>query len=204
MDWVSEDLVKSKMAEELKDQQPKEKQEPENEPPPESPDEKRISFEDTLKVIEMAYSQMLQGRFDEAESTTSAFLTLAPDFWYFHSLMGVIHLQAVLAEYKSEGGKEYSLDVAENSLNKAFELNPNDISVYVNRAEVRLHKGDLEGAFEILKQVSVVDPELKDPYTARARQFTLEVIHALERLEAGEEIEDDDEEEAPEAAKPAP
>jgi len=200
MDWVSEDLVKSKMAEELKEQQPAKAQE--NEPSPESPDEKRIGFEDMLTLVEMAYSQMLQGRFDEAESATSAFLTLVPDFWYFHSMMGVIHLQAVLAEYKSECGIEYSLELAESALNKAFELNPSDISIYVNRAEVRLHKGDMEGAFEILKQVSVVDPELKDPYTARARQFTLEIIHALERLEAGEEIEDDDEEETQEAAKP--
>jgi len=190
MDWVCESAVKMKMEEEQKNQQKAETQV--NSSSSASPGGDEMSFDDMLKVVEMAYSQMLQGRFDEAESLMSAFLTLAPDFWYFNSLMGVIHLQAVLADYKGE--KEYSLELAEKALNRAFELNPNDVSTYVNRAEVLLHKGDLQGAFEILKQVSVVDPELKDPYTARARQFTLEILQALERIAAGEEIGDDEEE----------
>jgi|GEM_PF-6306432 len=182
MDWVSEDLMKSKMSEELKNQQPAEMKEQLPSPTPQS--EEGMSFEDTLQVMELAYTHMLQGRFDEAESITSAFLALIPDFWYLHSLMGVIHLQAVLAEDPS--GK-FSLEVAEKALNRAIELNPADISTYVNRAEVLLFKGNLPGSLDSLKQVKVLDPKGENPYSARAQQFAAQLIKTLEKMKAEKE-----------------
>jgi tetratricopeptide (TPR) repeat protein len=200
MDWVPVNFAKPMSNEELQDY--KQTQLPE-EQLKEVSGNGGISPKDTLELLEMAYSLMLQARFEEAEDLTSTLLVLIPDYFYLHSLLGTIHLQAVLSENTS--GK-FSLDAAEDALNKALELNPNDVSTYVNRAEVRLHKADLEGAFENLNQVTIVDPEGKDPYTARAKQFAFEILQALERIQAGENIEDD-EDDAPvsaELSSPAP
>jgi len=187
MDWVSESLTKDRMIEALQNQnQVQERvtelksQEENNAEMPE------LSVADIQKIADAAYLQMLQSRFDEAEKITSALASLIPGNWYFHSMLGVIHLQAFAAGAQNE---KYSLDVAENALNRAIELYPYDIATYVNRAEVLLYKGNLTGALDNLKQVKALDPECRNPYTARAQQFAFELVQALERVQVEQAME---------------
>ncbi len=80
-------------------------------------------------------------------------------------------------------------DEALTHLNKAVELDPDQIAPYVNRAEIYIRKILLEEAVENLRKAIDLDPDEKDPGANRARAMILGLNEAFEQAQAAKEAE---------------
>lgn len=65
-------------------------------------------------------------------------------------------------------------------LNRAIELNSNEIAAYVNRAEIKLRQHRGEAAVADLKRAIELDPRQKNPAANRARAMVMGIHDALE------------------------
>jgi tetratricopeptide (TPR) repeat protein len=75
--------------------------------------------------------------------------------------------------------------VAIQHLNRAIELDSNQLSAYVNRAEVELKLKQPEKAVADLKRAMELDPTGQDPAANRARMMALGLNQALKARNPG-------------------
>src|SRR5262245_2795469 len=70
-------------------------------------------------------------------------------------------------------------DTALEHLNRAIELNDQELTAYVNRAEAYLRRKEVERAVADLKHAIALDPTEEDPAANRARAMMLGLHQAL-------------------------
>lgn len=116
-----------------------------------------LTMEEAYSFAEMAYTLFEQGKYDEAQSIFEGLVISNPYDGYFHAMLGAIYARKDMQE---EAAEEYSI---------AIELDPENISSYVNRAEILLQHGEFELAMEDLQSAIKLDPKGEDPGGLRAR-----------------------------------
>ena len=122
-------------------------------------------------IAEQAYLKFKGGRLKEAKDLFKGLCLLDHTVAYFHTGLGAV--------YQKE--QQYFDALAEYTV--AIELDPGDITAYVNRGEVYYHMGLDEQPLEDLDQAIALDPEGKDPWANRARFLKKKIEDELAELE---------------------
>ncbi len=118
------------------------------------------------------YGKMLydQGKIKDAEIIFSALTALDPYDANFHAALGAVYQ------------KQNKFDEAIIEYDRAIQCNNFHITSLVNRAEIKIMKGELNEAAEDLKKAIELDPDGKDPYAQRARGLAMAVATTLQQL----------------------
>lgn len=122
-------------------------------------------------IAEQAYLKFKANRLKEAKTLFKGLCWLDHSVAYFHTALGAIYQKEqnyfdALAEYTA-----------------AIELDPNDITAYVNRGEVYYLVGLDDQPIEDLDQAIALDPEGKDPWANRARFLKKKILQELAECE---------------------
>jgi len=128
-----------------------------------------LTVEQLAAGIHVAYTQLNQGRWNDARVLIEGLLAIDPDNAYLHLL---------LASTFSHQGQ---LDDAIVEYSRVIELAPADLSALMNRGEIYLKQGKLVEAAADLKSVIVKDAGQKDPVALRAA-FLLEMTSGALKL----------------------
>ncbi len=112
-----------------------------------------------LDIAEQGYLKFKSGRFKEAEDLFKGLCVIDHRTAYYHTALGAIYQKQqktldALAEYTC-----------------AIEMDPNDITAYVNRGEIFFNCGYLDDAPKDFEKAITLDPEGKDPWANRARHL---------------------------------
>lgn len=116
-----------------------------------------LTLEEAYGFAKLAYTLFEQGRYDQAQQIFEGLVISNPYDAYFHSMLGAIYARKDMQE---EAAEEYSI---------AIELDPENISAFVSRAELLLQHGDFDLAMNDLKAAIALDPDGQDPAGLRAR-----------------------------------
>jgi len=127
-----------------------------------------LTMQDAYAFAEIAYNLFEQGKYDQAQTVVEGLVISNPYDGYFHSLLGSIYGRKGMHE---EAQEEYSI---------ALELNPKDLASYVNRAEILLQHGEIEGTLKNLKKTIKLDPKDEEPFGIRARALAQATVSVLE------------------------
>jgi tetratricopeptide (TPR) repeat protein len=134
-----------------------------------------ITMEQAYAFAELGYTLFEQGRYDEAQQIFEGLVISNPYDGYLHSVLGSIYARKDMHE---EAVVEYSI---------AMELDPENIMVYVNRAEILLQHGEFEYAMDDLKAAIDLDPNGEDPAGLRARALAAATAGLIEEVLAQKE-----------------
>lgn len=114
-----------------------------------------------LDIAEAAYLQFKSGRYDVAEKAFKGLCIWDHQSAYYHTALGAIYQKQ----------KKHVDAIAEYTV--ALDLDPEDITAYVNRGEVYLtiafHPELYIQALEDFQAAIALDPEANDPWANRAR-----------------------------------
>lgn len=116
-----------------------------------------LTMEEAYGFAKMGYTLFEQGRYDQAQQIFEGLVISNPYDAYFHSMLGAIYARKDMQE---EAAEEYSI---------AIELDPENITAFVSRAELLLQHGDFDLAMNDLKSAIALDPKGEDPAGLRAR-----------------------------------
>lgn len=116
-----------------------------------------MSMEEAYAIADLGYTLFEQGRYDDAQTVYEGLVIGNPYDAYFHTMLGAIYAKKNMHE---EAAEEYSI---------AIELDPKNISAYVNRGELLLQHGEFEYAMDDLKAAIDLDPKAENPSGIRAR-----------------------------------
>jgi predicted Zn-dependent protease len=128
-----------------------------------------LSGEQLQEIARQAYRWLEEGRLDDARTAFEGLVALEPRESYFWSALAAVHL----------GRKDYGY--AERCCSFALALNPKDQAAWVNRAEVSIRRGTLTDAVQNLQAALQLDPNPKNPITARAKLLIQSVITSIQR-----------------------
>ena len=131
-----------------------------------------ISGPEMLEMAVLGYEMYKQGKYNEARVIFQGLASLDPREPYFATALGSVYLA------------EEKLEDAERCLDVALGLNPDDLGAHVNRGEVYLRRGKLVEAAEDFRRVLELDPQQKDPLTARARVLAMAAFEAIKEAKA--------------------
>lgn len=115
-------------------------------------------------IAEQAYLKFKGGRLEEAGQLFKGLSLLDNTIAYFHTALGAI--------YQKE--QKYFDALAEYTV--AIELDPKDITAFVNRGETYYLMGLDEQPLEDLEAAIQLDPESKDPWANRARFLKKKIL----------------------------
>jgi len=116
-----------------------------------------MTMEQAYTIADLGYTFYEQGKYDDAQTLFEGLVISNPYDGYFHTMLGAIYAKKDMHE---EAAEEYSI---------AIELDPENISAYVNRGELLLQHGEFEYAMDDLKAAIELDPNGEDPSGIRAR-----------------------------------
>ena len=116
-----------------------------------------MTMEEAYAIADLGYTFYEQGKYDDAQTLFEGLVISNPYDGYFHTMLGAIYAKKDMHE---EAAEEYSI---------AIELDPENISAYVNRGELLLQHGEFEYAMDDLKAAIELDPNGEDPSGIRAR-----------------------------------
>lgn len=132
-----------------------------------------ITGPEMLSLAMIGFQMYEQGKFDEAGTIFVGLNALDPKESYYVTALGAVHLA------------QDNLDAALTCFNLAIQLNDHEVASYVNRGEVFLRQGKIkEAAFDFKKAVEL-DPQGKDPLTARARVLAAAALEMIRDVQAG-------------------
>ncbi|HEY1097581.1 MAG TPA: tetratricopeptide repeat protein [Myxococcota bacterium] len=155
-----------------------------------------LTMQEAYSFAEIAYNLFEQGKYDQAQTIVEGLVISNPYDGYFHGLLGAIYGRKGMHE---EAQEEYTI---------AVDLDPTNISAFVNRAEILLQHGDIEKALKDLKKAIELDPKGEKPFGVRARALAAATASVLEEAlkQSGIDIEKTAAQQAkkPAAGKPAP
>lgn len=134
-----------------------------------------ISDEEVQAIGEIGAMYYEQGNLDKAQTIFEGLLELAPENGAANSALG-----ALLTRRRQDG-------TALIYLNKAIELNNEQIAPFVNRAEIYIRQIKLELAVADLKRAIELDPLEDDPGANRARAMVVGIYQAIQSQEAAAE-----------------
>ncbi len=127
-----------------------------------------LTMQEAYSFAEVAYNLFEQGKYDQAQTIVEGLVISNPYDGYFHGLLGAIYGRKGMHE---EAQEEYSI---------AIDLDPTNLSAYVNRAEIFLQHGDIEKALRDLKKAIDLDPKGEKPFGVRARALAAATASVLE------------------------
>ena len=122
-------------------------------------------------IAEQAYLKFKGGRLDEARVMFRGLTLMDHTVAYFHTGLGAI--------YQKE--QKYFDALAEYTV--AIELDPEDVTAYVNRGETYYLMGLWEKPLEDLSKAIELDPKGKDPWANRARFLKKKIEGELATLD---------------------
>ncbi len=150
-----------------------------------------LTMHEAYSFAEVAYNLFEQGKYDQAQTIVEGLVISNPYDGYFHGLLGAIYGRKGMHE---EAQEEYSI---------AIDLDPTNLSAFVNRAEIHLQHGEIEKALKDLKKAIELDPKGEKPFGVRARALAAATSVLEEALkQSGVDIEKAAAEQA--KKKPAP
>jgi Flp pilus assembly protein TadD len=120
-----------------------------------------------LQMAIMGFQLYEQGKYQEARTIFHGLCDLEPKEAYYRIALGAIFLA------------EDNLENAEGCLNQAIKINPKELAAYVNRGEVYLKLGRVLEAAQDFKKATELDPQNKDPLTARARLLASAALESI-------------------------
>jgi tetratricopeptide (TPR) repeat protein len=153
-----------------------------------------LTMQEAYSFAEIAYNLFEQGKYDQAQTIVEGLVISNPYDGYFHGLLGAIYGRKGMHE---EAQEEYTI---------ALDLDPTNLSAYVNRAEIFLQHGDIEKALKDLKKAIELDPKGEKPFGVRARALAAATASILEEAlkQSGVDVEKATKDAAKKpAAKPA-
>ncbi|HZI14679.1 MAG TPA: SycD/LcrH family type III secretion system chaperone [Myxococcus sp.] len=118
-------------------------------------DVRGYSDDELYAIAKTAYFFFYQGRINEARTLFQGLYAVNPTDGYFAKALGVVEMAAGNGQ-----GALAAFDVA-------AKLSPQDASVYVGRAEVKLALGQKPQAIEDLRRAAAMTPE-DDPVVRKA------------------------------------
>jgi tetratricopeptide (TPR) repeat protein len=127
-----------------------------------------LTMQEAYSFAEIAYNLFEQGKYDQAQTIVEGLVISNPYDGYFHGLLGAIYGRKGMHE---EAQEEYTI---------AIDLDPTNLSAYVNRAEIFLQHGDIEKALKDLKKAIDLDPKGEKPFGVRARALAAATASILE------------------------
>lgn len=153
-----------------------------------------LTMQEAYSFAEIAYNLFEQGKYDQAQTIVEGLVISNPYDGYFHGLLGAIYGRKGMHE---EAQEEYSI---------AVDLDPTNLSAYVNRAEIFLQHGDIEKALKDLKKAIELDPKGEKPFGVRARALAAATASVLEEAlkQSGVDLEKVAKEKKAAAAAPKP
>ncbi|WP_163996736.1 tetratricopeptide repeat protein [Pyxidicoccus caerfyrddinensis] len=129
---------------------------------------KPLSGPEMLEQATEGFNLFQDGRFSESLAIFEALAARDPTEPYFQTALGACHLALE------------DLDVAESYFNRAIELDPTDLTPFVNRGEVYLRLGKVMEAARDFNHAVSLDPQGQDPLSARARMLAAAALESVE------------------------
>ncbi|NOK39565.1 tetratricopeptide repeat protein [Corallococcus exercitus] len=140
--------------------------------------EKPLSGPEMLERATEGFNLFQDGHFSESLAIFEKLSAMDPSEAYFQTALGACHLALE------------DLDTAVACFNRAIELDPTDITPFVNRGEAFLRQGrTMEAARDFQHAVSL-DPEDKDPLSRRARMLAAAALESSDEASEAEAPED--------------
>ena len=136
-----------------------------------SEDVKPLSGPEMLERATDGFNLFQDGHFQASLDIFERLAAMDPSEAYFQTALGACYL--ALEE----------LDKAEAFFNRAIELDPTDITPFVNRGEVHLRQGKVMEAARDFNHAVSLDPEGKDPLSARARMLAAAALESVEEAQ---------------------
>ena len=118
------------------------------------------------------HQAVAEWRFRDARAIFTGLVTLAPEQPYFRTALGVVDL--------SDG----DLDSALESFCIAVALHPGEHAAYVHAGEIRLRHGKLPAAVNDLRKALDLDPQNRNPLSARSQWLAATTLAALRKPRA--------------------
>ncbi|WP_044890033.1 tetratricopeptide repeat protein [Myxococcus hansupus] len=137
-------------------------------------DVKPLSGPEMLERATEGFNLFQDGRFRESLTLFQSLAAMDPTEAYFQTALGACHLALE------------DLDLAESYFNRAIELDPSDLTPFVNRGEVHLRLGKVHEAARDFNHAVGLDPEGQDPLSARARMLAAAALESAEESPASE------------------
>lgn len=144
-----------------------------------SNDAKPLSGPEMLEQATEGFNLFQDGRFRESLAIFESLAGMDPAEAYFQTALGACHLALE------------DLDVAESYFNRAIELDPTDLTPFVNRGEVHLRLGKVVEAARDFNHAVSLDPQGQDPLSARARMLATAALESVEDAQPSEEESSD-------------
>lgn len=126
---------------------------------------------DMLESAMKAFLLYEQERYDEARVLFEELAELDVSEGYYRTALGAICLAM-------DG-----VDKALEYFNQALQLNPQDTAALINRGEVHLRLGNMLEAAHDFASVVRLDPDNRDPLTARARVLADAALQSAEEAQ---------------------
>ena len=127
-----------------------------------------------LDIAERGYLKFKSGRLKEAEILFKGLSALDHKTAYYHTALGAIYQKQenyldALAEYTA-----------------AIEIDPEDVTAYVNRGEIYYLLGSDDLPMQDFESAIQLDPQGKDPWANRARFLKKQVLDERAEYDAAE------------------
>ncbi|AKF80765.1 hypothetical protein MFUL124B02_15595 [Myxococcus fulvus 124B02] len=136
-------------------------------------DVKPLSGPALLERATQGFDLFQEGRFQESLALFEELAGMDGSEAYFQTALGACHLALE------------NLDQAEAYFNRAIELDPSDLTPFVNRGEVHLRQGKVMEAARDFNHAVSLDPEGKDPLSDRARKLAAAALESVEAAQSG-------------------
>lgn len=120
------------------------------------------------KLAHLGYRLLTSGKLEDAKLVFEGLVALNPYEPYFLVAAGSVAQQ------------QDRYDDAEHWYSRALDRDANHVVARANRGEVRVMLANIEGATEDLMEAVKLDPQAKEPNTARARGLLLEIKRQLD------------------------
>jgi tetratricopeptide (TPR) repeat protein len=128
-------------------------------------------------IAERGYLKFKSGRLQEAESLFKGLSMVDHKTAYYYTALGAIYQ------------KQENLLDAISAYTVAIELDPEDITAYVNRGEVYSSMGIQEQPLQDFDAAIKLDPEGKDPWANRARFLKKRILEDIAESKAASSTE---------------
>ena len=140
-------------------------------------DGKPLSGPEMLERATEGFNLFQDGHFQESLAIFKRLSAMDPAETYFQTALGACYLALE------------DLDQAEAYFNRAIELDPTDITPFVNRGEVHLRQGKVMEAARDFNHAVSLDPEGKDPLSARARMLAAAALESSDEAQGAPETD---------------
>ncbi|MBU8894984.1 type III secretion protein [Corallococcus sp. H22C18031201] len=135
---------------------------------------KPLSGPEMLERATEGFNLFQDGQFSESLAIFQTLAAMDSTEAYFQTALGACYLALE------------DLDQAVSYFNRAIELDPTDLTPFVNRGEAYLRQGRVMDAAQDFQHAVSLDPENKDPLSNRARMLAAAALESAEEAQASD------------------